>query len=225
MCYTSNLESFRILLPERGGGTCLCPCGGTFTDSNQPHFSESSRMNSFPEVLRADPLSGSYWNELPFQTWQCCGCLFGRDQSRYSFPGAEACCSVKASKTVSDSFFRGLVEKGSDKCLISLNAKHASISLPSNESWMVFLTEQFELWYKWCENGATGPCTTVVSHWSNISDLLFCRERSWMISVFLSRIVVLTAGTLYPAYRSYKAVRTKVFAFCFEFAQQLYTCA
>ncbi|CAG9531567.1 unnamed protein product [Cercopithifilaria johnstoni] len=30
-----------------------------------------------------------------------------------------------------------------------------------------------------------------------------------MISVFLSRIVVLTAGTLYPAYRSYKAVRTK----------------
>lgn len=31
-----------------------------------------------------------------------------------------------------------------------------------------------------------------------------------MVSVFLSRIVVLTAGTLYPAYRSYKAVRTKV---------------
>ncbi|VDO47978.1 unnamed protein product [Brugia timori] len=30
-----------------------------------------------------------------------------------------------------------------------------------------------------------------------------------MVSVFLSRIVVLTAGTLYPAYRSYKAVRTK----------------
>ncbi|VDM95108.1 unnamed protein product [Thelazia callipaeda] len=30
-----------------------------------------------------------------------------------------------------------------------------------------------------------------------------------MVSVFLSRIVVLTAGTLYPAYRSYKAVKTK----------------
>jgi receptor expression-enhancing protein 1/2/3/4 len=30
-----------------------------------------------------------------------------------------------------------------------------------------------------------------------------------MISVFFSRLVILTAGTLYPAYRSYKAVRTK----------------
>jgi receptor expression-enhancing protein 1/2/3/4 len=30
-----------------------------------------------------------------------------------------------------------------------------------------------------------------------------------MISIFFSRVVVLTAGTLYPAYRSYKAVRTK----------------
>jgi len=30
-----------------------------------------------------------------------------------------------------------------------------------------------------------------------------------MISVLMSRIVILTAGTLYPAYRSYKAVRTK----------------
>ncbi|RCN52772.1 TB2/DP1, HVA22 family [Ancylostoma caninum] len=29
------------------------------------------------------------------------------------------------------------------------------------------------------------------------------------MSVVLSRIVTLTAGTLYPAYRSYKAVRTK----------------
>ncbi|KAM3723735.1 Uncharacterized protein ACO02O_06920 [Dirofilaria immitis] len=34
-------------------------------------------------------------------------------------------------------------------------------------------------------------------------------KRVRMVSVFLSRIVVLTAGTLYPAYRSYKAVRTK----------------
>lgn len=30
-----------------------------------------------------------------------------------------------------------------------------------------------------------------------------------MISVLMSRIIILTAGTLYPAYRSYKAVRTK----------------
>ncbi|KAI1729023.1 TB2/DP1, HVA22 family domain-containing protein [Ditylenchus destructor] len=30
-----------------------------------------------------------------------------------------------------------------------------------------------------------------------------------MISVFFSRVVILTAGTLYPAYRSFKAVRTK----------------
>lgn len=30
-----------------------------------------------------------------------------------------------------------------------------------------------------------------------------------MISVLLSRFLMLTAGTLYPAYRSYKAVRTK----------------
>lgn len=30
-----------------------------------------------------------------------------------------------------------------------------------------------------------------------------------MISVLFSRVVILTAGTLYPAYRSYKAVRTK----------------
>lgn len=30
-----------------------------------------------------------------------------------------------------------------------------------------------------------------------------------MVSVMLSRLIVLTAGTLYPAYRSYKAVRTK----------------
>lgn len=30
-----------------------------------------------------------------------------------------------------------------------------------------------------------------------------------IISAFLSRIVILIAGTLYPAYRSYKAVRTK----------------
>lgn len=30
-----------------------------------------------------------------------------------------------------------------------------------------------------------------------------------MISVLFSRAVILTAGTLYPAYRSYKAVRTK----------------
>ncbi|KAE9556225.1 hypothetical protein FO519_000564 [Halicephalobus sp. NKZ332] len=30
-----------------------------------------------------------------------------------------------------------------------------------------------------------------------------------MISVFLYRVLMMTAGTLYPAYRSYKAVRTK----------------
>uniref|UniRef100_F1LGI9 Receptor expression-enhancing protein n=1 Tax=Ascaris suum TaxID=6253 RepID=F1LGI9_ASCSU len=30
-----------------------------------------------------------------------------------------------------------------------------------------------------------------------------------MVSAVISRFVVLTAGTLYPAYRSYKAVRTK----------------
>lgn len=30
-----------------------------------------------------------------------------------------------------------------------------------------------------------------------------------MVSVFLSRLVVIIAGTLYPAYKSYKAVRTK----------------
>uniref|UniRef100_A0AC34PUR9 Receptor expression-enhancing protein n=2 Tax=Panagrolaimus sp. JU765 TaxID=591449 RepID=A0AC34PUR9_9BILA len=30
-----------------------------------------------------------------------------------------------------------------------------------------------------------------------------------MISIFISRVLMLTAGTLYPAYRSYKAVRTK----------------
>lgn len=30
-----------------------------------------------------------------------------------------------------------------------------------------------------------------------------------MVSVLLSRLVILTAGTLYPAYRSYKAVKTK----------------
>ncbi|MFH4981132.1 hypothetical protein AB6A40_007841 [Gnathostoma spinigerum] len=30
-----------------------------------------------------------------------------------------------------------------------------------------------------------------------------------MVSAIISRVVVLTAGTLYPAYRSYKAVRTK----------------
>ncbi|KAK0416465.1 hypothetical protein QR680_012503 [Steinernema hermaphroditum] len=30
-----------------------------------------------------------------------------------------------------------------------------------------------------------------------------------MISILMSRVIILTAGTLYPAYRSYKAVRTK----------------
>jgi receptor expression-enhancing protein 1/2/3/4 len=30
-----------------------------------------------------------------------------------------------------------------------------------------------------------------------------------VISAFFSRVVILFAGTLYPAYRSYKAVRTK----------------
>ena len=30
-----------------------------------------------------------------------------------------------------------------------------------------------------------------------------------VVSAFFSRILILLAGTLYPAYRSYKAVRTK----------------
>lgn len=30
-----------------------------------------------------------------------------------------------------------------------------------------------------------------------------------MISILFSRIIMLTAGMLYPAYRSYKAVKTK----------------
>lgn len=30
-----------------------------------------------------------------------------------------------------------------------------------------------------------------------------------MVSVLLSRVFILTCGTLYPAYRSYKAIRTK----------------
>lgn len=34
-----------------------------------------------------------------------------------------------------------------------------------------------------------------------------------MLSVFLSKVVVLVCGTLYPAYRSYKAVRNKVHLF------------
>uniref|UniRef100_A0AC35TJA0 PID domain-containing protein n=1 Tax=Rhabditophanes sp. KR3021 TaxID=114890 RepID=A0AC35TJA0_9BILA len=35
------------------------------------------------------------------------------------------------------------------------------------------------------------------------------RSGGIMLSVLLSRVVILTAGTLYPAYRSFKAVRTK----------------